>query len=173
VGQVIAQVSWCRRSSSVVFDRVASKYDGNTGRHSLKGFTTFDSQLEAYGVSARSVDPSPARYELKDNEHSNYKIGKDALDTAKERKVNVLLVLLPDKGAELYFMAKQLGDQVVGMHTICNVVESGPKVNDQFLGNIGFKFNLKSSNTAANQILAPNLERTHIEQFNKRHGDGH
>ena len=133
MGLAIAQVSSSRRPHSVVFDRVESKYDGNTGHYSEKRFRHFGFAIGGLRRQGSFGRPSLARYKLKDNEHADYKIVKDALDAAKKRKVNVLLVLLPDKVAELSSMVKQLGDHVVGMNIICNVVERGPKINNQFL----------------------------------------
>jgi eukaryotic translation initiation factor 2C len=54
------------------------------------------------------------------------------------------LIIMPDKGTQLYSVIKSLADIQYGFHTVCCVRESLLKKNPQYYANVALKFNLKA-----------------------------
>ena len=85
------------------------------------------------------------------------------------QNVQLVVVLLPDKDADLCLLVKRIGDQHVDIHTICHIMGenkykndpndrdfilySGPKFDNGFLANLFMKANLKLDVRAANHVL--------------------
>jgi hypothetical protein len=67
----------------------------------------------------------------------------------------LFLVLLPERSVELYSIVKAIGDQALGVHTICQVCNKfkGPSSHPANLGNLFMKFNLKLHPQGVNQKL--------------------
>lgn len=79
-------------------------------------------------------------------------------------KLDLVVVLLPEKDMELYAAVKRVGDQDLGLATVCHVLR-GPKNKDQppgvypnmspgLFSNLSMKINLKTDTNAVNQSLA-------------------
>lgn len=88
--------------------------------------------------------------------------------------IRLVLVILPDKDAELYGLVKRAGElqDGAGVHTICLAVGKnktlregqwipyvGPKLDAGFMANLHMKFNMKLSRKSANQTLATNTDK--------------
>ncbi|KAK4934814.1 hypothetical protein LTR10_024007 [Elasticomyces elasticus] len=78
-----------------------------------------------------------------------------------KNKVDLVVVLLPEKDMELYSTVKRIGDQGLGLATVCHVLKTNarktrvwPLTSPQFFANLSMKINLKADNTAVNQALA-------------------
>ncbi|KAG9784617.1 hypothetical protein KCU88_g2686, partial [Aureobasidium melanogenum] len=86
-------------------------------------------------------------------------------DLKENCRVHLAVLLLPRKDVELYSAIKQIGDQEVGLSTVCHVLSRvgygptatfGPKTTPDFLGNLAMKANLKLDVSAVNQALDSN-----------------
>ncbi|KIV84573.1 hypothetical protein PV11_00346 [Exophiala sideris] len=72
--------------------------------------------------------------------------------------VNLVVVLLPLKDMELYSAVKRIGDQNLGLPTVCHVLETTddglrPNPSPGFPANLSMKINLKADATSVNQAL--------------------
>ena len=63
------------------------------------------------------------------------------------KKLKLLLVALPAKDTALYNLVKRLGDQGVGIHTVCVVEGKFLTCDGSYFGNLALKFNLKLGGT--------------------------
>jgi hypothetical protein len=79
--------------------------------------------------------------------------------------LNLIFVLLPHREPPLYALVKRVGDQTTGMRTVCHVYQprrhqmSDP--NDNLVGNLAQKVNIKICSSGVNQRLS----RTHVDQI--------
>ncbi|ETI27186.1 hypothetical protein G647_09869 [Cladophialophora carrionii CBS 160.54] len=76
-----------------------------------------------------------------------------------EGKVDILLVILPNQKVDIYSAVKIVGDQVLGIPTVCSILKKGKfkpngALNKDFPANLTMKMNLKTSTTAVNHQLA-------------------
>ena len=67
------------------------------------------------------------------------------------RKLDLLLVILPEAITPLYNRIKHYGDVKYGIHTVYSVGHKFAKCNDQYFANVALKFNLKLGGN--NQLL--------------------
>lgn len=81
------------------------------------------------------------------------------IGSAKQRNLELLFIVLPEKNKEVYARIKFCGDVKWGIHTICCVVgkidkqDRSPGISKQYLGNVALKFNQKLG--GINQQLSP------------------
>jgi hypothetical protein len=122
--------------------------------------------LTTYGLVGQCIEHTPEEkwhcLQLNLFQHRNEESEEDLdfqemkgkLQALKNKGVEIVMVLLPDKDANTYAILKRAGDVTVGIQTICTVSGgSGPKDRDDFLANLVLKFNLKASEDAVNQKL--------------------
>ncbi|KAK8069611.1 eukaryotic translation initiation factor 2C 3 [Apiospora phragmitis] len=66
---------------------------------------------------------------------------RSAFETIKEAQM--VFVVLPGKGTDIYNAVKLIGDSEIGFHTVCVVRDNILKRNKQYYANVGLKVNLK------------------------------
>ena len=78
-------------------------------------------------------------------------LGKNLEETIRaahrDWKMEILLVVLPNKNTELYNMIKGFCDRVEGIHTVCVIAAGFYKRNGTYFANVALKFNLKLGGT--------------------------
>lgn len=67
------------------------------------------------------------------------------------KRLELLLVIMPEAITPLYSRIKHAGDVKYGIHTVCTVGHKLAKCNEQYFANVALKFNLKLG--GVNQLL--------------------
>jgi hypothetical protein len=140
---------------------------GGTPVDQLYGwFRAIEQQLPNYGIRSTSFrlgnDLNLHKVSLTGNRNNWYNeihgLLNHILQTSKKKcrePATLFFVLLPKRSVELYSIVKAIGDQALGVHTICQVCHKfkGPSSHPANLGNLFMKFNLKLHPHGVNQNL--------------------
>lgn len=125
--------------------------------------TQFDAFLRNYGIDMGQRGPTQVlnlEQLILPNRASNDRQLGQTFARAKDNKVDVLLVIVPEFDKWLYARIKYFCDVEYGIHTICSVGSkiSKPQGQGMYFGNLALKFNLKGggiSHTVANTVMKP------------------
>ena len=112
--------------------------------------SAFTSHLSKYGMRlnrqvSETLDYNPRHEDFFGSKGKNLEQTIAALH--QDKKFELLLVALPAKDTALYNLVKRLGDQRIGIHTVCVIEGKFLKCDMSFFGNLALKFNLKLGGT--------------------------
>ena len=106
----------------------------------------FHQALQTNGIQVEKPWPGQA-IQLRDSEDDAIVA---RLKAAAER-LDLVLVILPEKDTTLYKKIKHAGDVVAGIHTVCVTAQKFGRCQPQYFANVALKFNLKLG--GQNQIV--------------------
>ncbi|OQV02142.1 Piwi domain-containing protein isoform 1 [Cladophialophora immunda] len=132
------------------------------------------------------------RWKTVSNFQKRYAAIEKLLKNLKGKGIQLVVLLLPSEDPELYGAIKRVGEQAVGIFTVCHVLRRGagalwPRsllhpgnlnggINHDFLANLCMKINLKVDTTTVNQALYCNPKilspETMIIGIDVAHGGG-
>ncbi|CAK3879278.1 RNA interference gene silencing (Qde2) [Lecanosticta acicola] len=123
----------------------------------------FEGFLKNYGISMGQRGPTQTLNLdalTVPNRASNDRQLNATFAKAKENRVDIFLVIIPEQDKWLYARIKYFGDVEHGVHTICSIGSkiSKPQGQGMYFGNLALKFNLKGggvSHTVANTVTKP------------------
>ena len=149
----------------VVLQKFAAVFEGALSNFGLNGFRNVDTNIGTDQKLALASSKVPRNEQ---DSYTDFTRIKSRLKALQGKGVGFVVVLLPEQDQELYGAVKKLGDQELGLHTICHVCRDhdsdnknadlrwnsnkapledywGPHVDLPTMGNLHLKVNLKLS----------------------------